>query len=538
MSEVIRRKTDFDPRSSRRRMPLGESVPLFVLALVVCAAVVAIFAQPPFAFYSPDVSYHAARVTRASEGEYFTDPFSGTKTIYPSLFHAVFGTIRRLGLSSFDTMRLATAASIFGMLAGFFRLARVVLPRTADAVSVTLALPLLFIAPSGHGMLIANPVNFSLALLLLGFGCIWRHLYAERPWQWSLGLGLVSFGVNVSWYQALAAVGVMLPALLVLRRQGRLRRGLLLGLLPLALPCLWTAFQLVSTRDVLPRYWNHQDDLVRWTLRPDVLWEWLVVYLTHWNLRFLPRIRDTFGAFHYFGLVVPFTLIIIGSSLALAWRHRKRPHPLRSTPLGAAALLVFVLSLVMAMLGDFARVSCVQFVSFAFVLLFLATALFEELPPPRVRWLGRVVAAGGVVALTYTVTQSRKIPELRRTTQVVIDFIAALPDHRHTRIFVSDAYLRRLVPFVPFESFVNHRSGRYYSQDPVSSAEMLSAYEAIVDRDPSATDELARYGVRFLVFHPQGHGREKEAELADAYGSLGRVVLHNREWVMIERGRF
>ena len=87
---------------------------MLLLSLAISGIILAI--QFPITIYSPDGSFHAAKILRASQGDFFTDPFTGISTIYPSLFHFFFGLMNRaLELNSVQIIQLVILVDFFGL---------------------------------------------------------------------------------------------------------------------------------------------------------------------------------------------------------------------------------------------------------------------------------------------------------------------------------------------------------------------------------------------------------------------------------------
>src|SRR4029450_1858573 len=148
----------------RGRDPPVTRAASWTLAAVVALAAAALLWQGPFAFYSPDVRYHTSRILRSSEGELFVDPFAGTLTIYPGLFHFLWGRVQRAtGWNALQIARLASALNVVGILGAFFFLARQALRDRERAALATLALPLVLFAPTGRYVLLADPGKLSVA---------------------------------------------------------------------------------------------------------------------------------------------------------------------------------------------------------------------------------------------------------------------------------------------------------------------------------------------------------------------------------------
>jgi hypothetical protein len=511
---------------------------VLVSALAIAGAV--LWGQFPFAFYSPDVTYHSSRLLRVAHGDYFTDPFSGTPTAYPSLFHAVFGTLNRpLQLGSLQLVRLLEVLLLWGLYASFAFLARAVLEDSEAACTATLALGLVVLAPSARYVLLPNPANFSLVLIFLGWGFLWRFLSGGGRRDAFLGLLFQSLGVNVVWYEASAVLAFTLAVAARLRREGRLRAPVLaLGAAGAALPCLWTAAHFYRVREVLPSYLGHHDELVWWDVGFWVVRDCLVNFVTRGNQFFGAHAQRSAWAFlHYFVLVLPFCALLLLAAIVLRVRDRRRP-PSRTGVLFTSALLALLFSLPLAATNSPLRVAWVQFPSFALLLLFAWRRWPESCPglgPRLFPWISRTAAAMGLVCLACTVVHTDRpfTGALPQPTQAVVDFVAGIPDHRDVRIFLTEANLRRLTPFVDFKSFVSHKSGRYYTQDPVSTAALLKAYQEILRRGPEAAAALEAYDVPYMIF--RHHDGGLESEVAFAYIPRGRVVLQNPEWVVIAR---
>lgn len=506
-----------------------------VLGVVLVACAVALTLQPPFAFYSADVSYHTARILRAGEGDWFRDPFAGTLTIYPSLFHVLWGGVQRAtGVDTIQIARVGSALNILATLPAFFFLALQLSRDRTRAALATMALSVVLLAPTGRYVLLLNPVNFTLAPLFVGFALLVRLLEGGRLRDWTLGLALCAFCANVNWYQILCVAGFLAPLAWRLFRAGRLTgRAVVLGTIAFALPCLWTALHFWTIRPVLPAYRTFGSAL-GWSLEWSVLRDCVVTYLTHWNLKFLPQAaRSTPATVLWYAVILPATAVVLAlPAISLARPRLRSAIPDRAWLCLQAALAVFLGSLAMTLTHDLARVAWIQFISFAFVVIFAIEALAVALAARIATAASSALAAAGVACLAYTVLHSPGEPELTvsGSTRAVIDFLASQPGHHDMFIFTTEQSTRRLAPFVSFRTFVNHRHGFYVSQDPVSATEMLAAYQSILAHDANAAASVERYGVRFLAFrHRDVPG---DAELATRYDAEADVALRNREWVV------
>lgn len=520
-------------------MSLRRDWAVAALAIVLLASALALLLQPPFAFYSPDVSYHTGRILRAGEGDWFRDPWAGTLTIYPSLFHVLWGGVQRA--TGADTIPIARAGGVLNVVATLLAFCFLALQLTRDrtrAALATMALGAVLLAPTGRYVLLLNPVNFTLAPLFAGFALLFRFLESGRLRDWTLGLALCAFAANVNWYQVLCVAGFLAPLAWRLFSAGRLSvRTVALGALAFALPCLWTALHFWTIRPVLPAYRTFGTAL-GWSIEWSVLRDCVVTYVTHWNLKFLPQAaRSTPATVLFYAVILPATAVLLAlPAIALARPRLRAAIPDRAWLALQAAVGVFLGSLAMTLTHDLARVAWIQFVSFAFVVIFAIEALAAWLSTRLATAVSSALAAAGVACLSYTVLHSPGEPPLTvsGSTQAVIDFVASQPGHHDMFIFTTEQSTRRLGPFVSFRTFVNHRSGFYVSQDPVSAQAMLDAYQSILAHDASAAASLERYGVRFLAFRHRDVPRD--AELSALYAPETELALRNREWVVLRAG--
>lgn len=501
-----------------------------LLLATAAAAGAQLATHAPFAVTSPDVAFHLAKTLRASEGDFFTDPFSGTSSIYPSLFHTVFGLLQRvLGWNALEIARLISLANLLGLLASAYLLARVVLRDGERAALTALAVSLVFYAPTGRHVLSESPGNFATPLLVTGAALVLRALDGGHRALNVLGCALLGAAVNVVWYDAVAAAAVLLAALPALPGRPPARHRSLEGAVGFLLPFAFTVWHFYSIRAVLPDYAGHVGAQVGAT--GGLVPEFLTVLLDRSNFRFAPLLERSLTArLHYYGLALPAGVALLAAA-ALGYRRLRREGGLLPRLVVVAALTV-ALSLVLAVTRDVPRLAKVQF--FAYVILLpVGVALLYRSPGLRGRFIQAAVATGALLSFAYTLRHTDRpfTAEVPGTTRAVLAYLESLPGHQHIRVFVTEAHLRHLAMFVTFRSFVGHSSGRYYSQDPVSSARLLDAYQTILERRSGWRDAMQSTSVRLLIFDHTDPGLEGDA--ARFYLSQGHPVLANPEWWVI-----
>jgi len=526
-----------------------------VATLACCGTILGL--QFPFGFYAPDLSFHAAKILRAAEGEWFIDPFSGVPTIYPALFHTLLGfVVRTTGLNTFSLYQIGGPLSFLGLLGGFFFFARTALKNTEAAARATLAVSLVFYAPSAKYILLLYPANFSFVFVLLGLGLAHRYADDPRPGYLAGGLFLQGLAAAIWWFNAVISVCYMCA--LFLRPAARPPRArnvhFLFAGLAFLLPLIFPMAQWLVLREVLPGVSGPTPGRA---FTPAAVLDWLLTLLTRGNMQYLERILPWnwsslqtsvlplgsvflrygagFAAFTYFfALIAPFNLAL----LAFALRDLRRLIRMRWRGEGAhvlllAALLVIAVTIPLMLVANLDHVRRTHFVAFAMLLLYAFARSRDADVVPAFRKLLRAAPWLGIAGLAYTVVYTtRLVPrEPEPATHEVITFIRSLPDHRNQRLFLLDASVCRISPFVTFKSFVGHRHGVYFYQDIVSARRMYHDYVTIRDMRPGWRDVLAADSVAFLVFHTAD---STEAELAGLYRRAGRVVWQNAAWVIID----
>lgn len=268
-----------------------------ILLLSLAFSCIVLTLQFPFGLYGPDVSFHAAKLLRVSSGELFVDPFTAVPTIYPTIFHAVFGLVKQsLDLDSVQTIQLIILVEFIGLFAAFWYFAAAFFNSAEETSLCVLALPLVFWAPTGRYALLAVPSNFSFVFLIFSLGALYRYVITRRLRYLIAGGLLASFAVNIWWINVFSIV----PILLVLSYY-TIARGpspkpsdIILFILALLVPCVYTVWHLYAIWDILPNYFTaRSENLLNYfgvnstdVSFLDNLTTWIAYVLTKGNLRF------------------------------------------------------------------------------------------------------------------------------------------------------------------------------------------------------------------------------------------------------------
>ena len=185
-------------------------------------------------------------------------------------------------------------------------------------------------------------------------------------------------------------------------------------------------------------------------------------------------------------------------------------------------------------IGNHAHVRRIQFIAFIFLLIPFYKSLYENRLRPKRRLIFGAIMVFSILSTLWTVNHSSDkfdghIPIRMRE---LIENIEAMPSHESARIFMVDKSILRLMPFVRFFGFVGNIHGKYYSEDPVSSERLYSAYHILLAMKPNWREAMAQNNAKHMIF---AHGSsELESELKIFYMQFGEIVFENAEWTIIE----
>ena len=256
-----------------------------LLALAISGIILAV--QFPLIIYSPDISFHAAKILRASNGEFFIDPFTGVLTIYPPLFHFCFGLLKRfLDIDSIQMIKLIILVDFIGLFAAFYYLVYTFFNNAEEASLCALSLPLVFYAPTGRYLLMPQPSSFSFVFLIFGIGTLYRYLMNPRLIYLILGGLLLSFAVNIWWTNVFSVGPILLLLIYYTIKRGPIPEPshTFLFIFALLLPCFYTAWQFYSIWDILPNYLARTPKKINFL---HIIIIWIIDFFTKGNLQFV-----------------------------------------------------------------------------------------------------------------------------------------------------------------------------------------------------------------------------------------------------------
>jgi hypothetical protein len=556
MLESLSATTSSDSEWGRQSSQYAYRITL-LFSLVVSGIILAI--QFPIFIYSPDGSFHAAKILRVSEGDFFTDPFTGVSTLYPSLFHFFFGLLNRaLELNSIQLFQLVTLVNFFGLFAAFYYFVAAFFNKAEEASLCALSLSLVIYAPTSHYILLAQPSSFSFVFLLFSIGALYRYVMNPSAIHLILGGVLGSLAVNIWWMNGFSIFSILVVLTYYSLTSGSVPRlsHIAMFMFALLIPCLYTAWHFYNIWDVLPYYLSGTS---RHIPVSDVLTSWIVTFLTKGNLRFMNhmnfwdismtpkestanllsdgfRLLYSLASFvHYFVLVLPFNLLLVAYACAILLRKDKlTPASFslnRTLAIGGFAVLLS--SSVMLFYVDVGHLRRVHFVIYIMFLLLAFRTAPVLIHSSKLRKVSLYISIAALFCLAYTTVYSPRpfTSSLPEPDNEIVRFVSSIPDREHQRIFMLGEGLRRLAPFVTLRSFVETSEGRYYHQDPITASELYRDFRIMKEKAAEWQDVARERNIKWVILRTS---EATEFDVFKQYANHGMLRLQNRDWAVLE----
>lgn len=526
---------------------------LLIITLLLAVGILTI--MTPVGFRSPDVAFHLGKILRAGYGEYFLDPYSGIPSIYPSLFHFLWGAINVL--THFDPFILAKIISISTLLGIFlstFVLAKIVLKNTSAASLATLCVGLVFYSPTGKLVLLTEPGNFSIAFLLFGIALIYRYCESQLSEGKKLllllgGLLLLSVSINMWWYHTIL-VGIFLVCVLIFLAKHSLLRlsHVVLGLIIFLLPFSFTLIHFYSVHASYADYLRGNNAMVR---APG--WESIIlgirVLIDKGNSGFakylLPMadvsITSVIQTLIFYGLYIPVNLILlIGGFFEFFRKYQPSKRNDLQRILLYTAFITFLGSILSLLLiaDDGSRIKRVHFTGSILLLIYYWPIIINKCGK-RILYMIAVTASLAILLTSFYSPKPKYFLKLDDvvppSTREVIAFIESHQTTQGERIFLLEDSLQELIPYVHTDGFnSNTEISATLLQNRNAVKPIINAYSIL--QAHRSTDEvkgmLYSFKVKYLVFKYNRNVQEKES--ADYYAQLGTTVFSNDAWIIIE----
>lgn len=557
MIESLSTTAGFDLEAGRQTSQYTNRITLLG-ALLLSGIVLAI--QFPMFIYSPDGSFHAAKILRASGGDYFTDPFTGVATIYPSLFHLFYGLINRaIGFNPIQLIQAIVLIDFLALFAAFYYCAAAFLKSAEEVSLCVLSLSLVIYAPTSHYILNAQPSSFSFVFLLFSIGALYRYVICLHARYLMLGGVMGSLAVNIWWSNFLTVFAVLavLTYYLLQKRKPLALSHVAMFLFVFLIPCMHTVWHLYSIRDILPYYLSGSPKKGQGEIF-NVLTTWIVTFLTKGNLPFMhhlnfwdpsgmstgtvnlladrtKRLHAMASVVHYFVLVMPFNFLLVVHAIWILLRKQWPNHPGSTLfrTLAICGFAVLLCSSVMLFVVDVGHLRRVHFmISIMFLLLAFTTAP-DFVHAINLRKCSRLISVAAVFALIYTVVYSPRLftSNLSKYDIEVIQFVGSIEDREHQRIFMLGEGLRRIAPFVTLQSFVEAREGRYYHQDPHTASNLYHDFMTMKEKSNEWKFVAREKNIKWVILKTS---ERVELEVLKQYENDGLLRYRNCEWAVLE----
>lgn len=500
---------------------------LTFLVFAICILLLSI--QAPFFFHdvqSADTVYHAAKIVKVLGGSLFTDPFTGTHTLYPPLFHLI-GASLALFLTPIATIHVLGVLTFALLAASLFFLGYSVFQNSKQASLFALLFSFIVYAPAAKYSLLQGPATFSHPLVFFGMGFMFSYRHSKKLSSIYTSALSLSLACQIWWFNLFFAPVFFVFSLMLMQVPKKECR---LAAFFFAIPFLFTLFHLYSIQDVLFAYGSEKREVLSLldffktfflrgqgdyleTLPP---WKWSY---DHTEYSMMKTFRDVINFSFFFLIALPGALFMFFAALFLFFTKKDLPFFTRS--LFILFMASFFFSMALTLMGNSAHLYRVQLYSHTLLLLFL----IQTIPVKRgLIILGSVFTIWHVLHNPLTIGKSTSI---RLEDQDVAKAIESFSDKR---LFFTDTSYRSLITLTPFYSLVGNGDGRYYFQDPQSAARFKAAYENIV-QIADWKKALADFDIKILGFNKLD---PQESILQSYYAEKGEIVYENPKWILIK----
>lgn len=536
-----------------------------IIICIILFSTIILIIQPPFAFYSPDISYHASKILRSSEGDFFSDPFSGTLSIYHPFYHVFFGLILNLFLNNtLEVMWIAGLVIFCGFILSYVFLVNAITNDSELALVSVLVSSCLFYSPTGHSFILQNPSGFGLIFLLLGISFYYLFLVKKEGRILFFSFFLFGIATTIWWFYLIPFGVFFIPSLIIFSSKYH-KKDLYLASIGFIVPNLFTLWHIYNISPMIPLY-KVGGATINIT---DIFSRSLFSLITRGNFQFsnfifpfniesishvgffsldISILYSFAASIQFFCIAIPVTLFVLISPFKKALQFilvtiRREIHYEDSNskfiiPMSATiGYAIIIISSIIFIIGSGAQqqnindahLQRLQFVGLICILPAAIYSLKEYSEKFR-----KIFIIFGVISLVFSVLHTPAIGyasyEPTNATSEIIKLVKSNPEYQNNRIFLTEDNLRKVAPFTRINSYVGHRSGLYYSQDPVSSGLLYSQYSSILNGkmiiDPSfevSTSQL------FIL----NKNTADDIKIIKQFLNNSVIIHENSEWIIL-----
>lgn len=533
-----------------------KSTNIIICIILFCTIILII--QPPFAFYSPDISYHASKILRSSEGDFFSDPFSGTLSIYHPFYHVFFGLILNLFFNNtLEVMWIAGLVIFCGFIISYFYVSKIITNSNTSALMLVLISPCLFYSPTGHSFILENPSGFGLIFLLFGFAFFFTFLFKNETA--TLFFSFFLFGIAVTtWWFYFIPLAVLITVSLIFFTSKLTHRVNILAPIGFIIPNIFSLYHILSVNSIIPLHKTATASINP----PDIIFRSLFSLITRGNFQFsqflFPNFFETTpngefilynisllyslaASFQFFCIAIPVTIFVLLSPLKKIGIFFKKNVKRRNYNLNidhetiilTSAIIgyaIIIVSSVILIIGNDAHLQRVHFVG---LICILPAAIFQGYHIPKFGI--KILIILGAISLLFTVIHTPSIGfgiyEPSDATKDIITIIEKNPYYQNNRIFLTEDSLRKIAPFTRINGYIGHKNGTYYSQDPVTSRILYAQYISIMNKTAIKPYSSSASRNHILVLNKKS---ELDIIIIDKYMNISDIVKENSEWIVMK----
>jgi len=516
-----------------------------IFGLLIFCSTVILLIQPPFLFYSPDISYHAAKILRVMHGEFFTDPVSGFTSYYPPLFHILIGIGNNLiQFSPVDLIKGITILNLIGLLLLIYLITYWYTNQRSLAAICAAGSGLTFYEFSMKYILLANPYNTALLFALFGISIVLLGLLKKNRGYLAAGIMFLVICSGMWYYNVILLFSTILTLLIVYTGSNTRMKE---KSIPIFL------FFFLFSGIALFLDWI-SPAFVRWvspvaTITPDIVYQTLISFICLGNERFLEMLNPYSSDIQpiwiispsvlfilFFGIIIPINVFFFGYPFYVLYQ-KKDMFKHEDFFLLLLSIFILIFSIGSHFIeSDGSRIIRIQYISHLFFMILSISLLSRTTVQSTWKKVQIFIFSIGSILILLTVLHNpfglvQSGPDA--DTQEIITYIDSIPDHEHTRIFMTDTTTCSLYEFVPFFSYTYHR--RYGVWDPSQGdnlSSIITSYDRIISFDPHWKEILRQDNTEFMIFDCIEGGLDYT--LAEKYINETIPVWNNERWLVLK----
>lgn len=506
-----------------------------------------------------DTSYQLGKILRIANGEMFTDPIIGNKTIYPEIFHALYAILYKIlsvNTEFFSKLVQVINYTLF-LLASFLLFSRFI--KHKFILLIALGSLHLVLHGSAHRVLfIVTPSSLALPLALLSIHYLFEFQETMQKKHLALLAFFASLSINIWWFFFLP-LGIILFCFSLdakFRKNFWQIKNFSIAAFFVLIPCLYTIIHFVSIWDTVLNYKYNEHTRPR--SGPEFktgLWLWFKTTALHGNELFVNRVWKKFSAagfqftrnplkftrlLHFAILSLPLTII----TYFMIWKKFKflKKENLIFKTIILPAILILILSFYILYPGNITHLRRAQSISY----IFFHICLFYVIENCYFQWINKYKFIISIICFSSLFFFSTKgfeksLFHLSPENKQLVTFLKNKDFKNEPRIFTYEATVFKLMPHTILNTYTMYpsRGSAYFRQDPKVATQLINDYYKILYPQKNPWEKtLKENKTRYMILQKKYAGKKRRTKHLNSvtrfYAQKFKAVFKNKTWLVLD----